>query len=249
MDSLLANAFGLDASQLAAEERQRLLSRLLSRLAHEVRNPLSSLDVNVQLLEEDLGRISPPVAPAVRNRLDIIRHELTRLDGIVRHFLTLAGPSSVTLQPMDLRGALDHVCGLLQPEAETRGIQLRATMREAVPELWADPGQLTQAIVNLVINAIQAVQPAGTVEILAFAEKDHGNACIQVCDTGPGVAPDRRLAIFEPFYTTKPEGSGLGLWIVQQIALAHHGSIAAADAPGGGAVFTLRIPLRPARPA
>jgi two-component system, NtrC family, sensor histidine kinase HydH len=246
MDSLLANAFGLDASHLAAEERHRLLSRLLSRLAHEVRNPLSSLGIHVQLLEEDLAALSPPVAPKTTGRLAIIRHELSRLDDVVRQFLTLAAPSAVNLERVELSVLLRDVCQLLGPEADARAITLHAAVADRARYVNADPKQLTQAVVNLAINALQAVERSGRVEITADVEPPPaGSLRIQIRDTGPGIDPDKRLAIFEPFFTTKPEGSGLGLWIVQQVAMAHRGRISAGNAPEGGAVFTLHLPVDP----
>jgi len=239
---------GTDTSELAAEETQRLLSRLLSRLAHEIRNPLGSLDIHVQLLEEDLVAIKPAVPAGMAGRVTIIRTELRRLDNIVRRFLSLAGPSSIEPQPVDLRATLQHVCRLLGPEAATREIELSATVPDNLPAFSADAGQLTQALVNLVINAIQAVQRSGRVTIGVAADEARGTVSVEVRDTGPGIDPEKRNAIFEPFFTTKPEGSGLGLWIVQQIAIAHGGSVAAANAPEGGAIFTLRLPLQPRRP-
>lgn len=247
MEPFPPDVLGPDTSELAAEETQRLLSRLLSRLAHEIRNPLGSLDIHVQLLEEDLASIKPPVPAGMTGRVTIIRTELRRLDNIVRRFLSLAGPSSIEPQPMDLRATLQHVCRLLAPEAATREIELTANVPDSLPPFSADAGQLTQALVNLTINAIQAVQQRGRVMITVATDEARGTMAIEVRDTGPGIDPEKRTAIFEPFFTTKPEGSGLGLWIVQQIALAHGGSIAAANAPEGGAVFTLRLPLQPRR--
>lgn len=238
----MKDALGHDASQLAAAERQRLLSRLLSRLAHEIRNPLGSLDVHVQLLEEDLVRASPPVSPAITSRLGIIRAELHRLDNIVRQFLTLAGPSSVSVQPVAIADTLEYVQRLLSADATAREITLTTTIAPDVPELSADPGQLAQALVNLVINAIQAIEHGGRITLSARVDAG-GVACIEVQDTGPGVEPERRHAIFEPFFTTKPDGNGLGLWIVQQIATAHGGTISVLNAAGGGAVFSLRLPI------
>lgn len=243
-DTFPPEASARDSSQLAATERQRLLSRMLSHLAHEIRNPLGSLDVHVQLLDEDLARWSPPVSPAITGRLAVIRTELRRLDGVVRQFLSLAGPSAINAREVDVADALQQVRRLLEPEATQRAIELRTELPPVLPVLHADPGQLTQAIVNLVINAIQAVDHGGRVD-LAASPADAGWLCITVRDTGPGIDLAKGATIFEPFFTTKTEGSGLGLWIVQQIALAHGGTISASNAPGGGAVFTLRLPLRP----
>ena len=246
MDALLKNALGRDASELAAEERQRLLSRLLARLAHEIRNPLSSLDVHVQLLEEDLVRILPPVSRHITGRLDIVRNELWRLDEIVRQFLSLAAPAPVNLQSIAIADVLEPVAQLLRPAAEERQIELVVRLEGVLPFLQADVGQVKQALVNLVLNAIQAVDRCGRVVITARCDEPRGILAIEVADTGPGIDPGKQLAVFEPFFTTKPEGSGLGLWIVQQIAMAHGGSVAAANPGRGGALFTLHLPLQPA---
>lgn len=246
MDVLLKDALGRDASELAAEERQRLLSRLLSRLAHEIRNPLSALDVHVQLLEEDLVRVSPPVSPDLTGRLEIVRSELRRLDEIVRQFLSLAAPAPVHLQALDIADVLHPVARLLAPAAHERQVALAVHVPANLPVIEGDAGQLKQALVNLVLNGIQAVDQAGQVTMTARCDDLRRMLEIEVSDTGPGIDPGKHLAIFEPFFTTKPEGSGLGLWIVQQIAMAHGGSVAATNAGTGGAVFTLCLPLPPA---
>lgn len=245
MNAAIQDALGHDASQLAVAERQRLLSRMLSQLAHEIRNPLGSLDVHVQLLEEDLNRLTPPISPQISGRLTVIRTELHRLDGVVRQFLSLARPSTVNAQPIVLAETLHQVRGLLGAEAALRGIELLTTIPDGLPPLSADSGQLMQAIVNLVINAIQAIDRRGRVEIEARLDEPPAWIRIEVRDTGPGIDVTKQASIFEPFFTTKAEGSGLGLWIVQQIALAHGGTISAVNLPAGGASFTLRLPLHP----
>ena len=224
-------------------EKQLLLSRLLERLAHEIRNPLSSLDIHLQLLEEDLGQWPPPIKDQAAARLEIIHGELRRLESVVEQFMRLAEPSELHLEPVDLEKTIRHVCNLLQPEAATRQIEIAAHLGSDMPLLTADGGQIIQALLNLVINAIQAVEQNGRVEIAARAEGDW--CMIEVRDTGPGVPPDRLATIFEPYFTTKAQGKGIGLWIAQQIVTAHRGSIQAANWPGGGAVLTVRLPLPP----
>ena len=243
MERILARALGEDVSKLAAQEKRLLLSRLLARLAHEIRNPLSSLDIHVQLLEEDLTGAVPDLRDKSMGRLEIIRGELHRLENIVKQFLNLAGPSSLDVQPVELGRIVSHVCELLRPEAASRDIELVADVPPDLPTVLADPGQLMQALVNLVINAIQAVESKGRVTASAVADATKGILSIEVRDTGPGLPAEREGAIFEPFFTTKADGSGLGLWIVQQIVVAHGGVIHAESAPEGGAVFTLQLPL------
>ncbi len=244
MDRILAKALGEDVTGLAAEEKQRLLSRLLARLAHEIRNPLSSLDIHVQLLEEDLAQAAPQMEEKTASRFEVIRGELHRLENIVKHFLSLAGPSALNLHPVEVPKIVGHVCELLRPEAAARNIAIVMKVPGPVPPLSADPVQLTQALVNLVINAIQAVEGRGQVELIVHTDEQAGSLAIEIHDTGPGIPAEKQSAIFEPFFTTKPEGSGLGLWIVQQIITAHGGAVRAANAPGGGAVFTVHLPLR-----
>ena len=223
---------------------------MLSRLAHEIRNPLGSLDVHTQLLAEDLAAVSPPVPPAVLGRVALIRGELHRLDGVVRQFLNLARPSALNAQWIDVAQTVQAVSGLLRADASARGIELVTLVPDGMPRLWADAGQLSQAIVNLVINAIQAVGTRGRVEIETRLEPSSEWLCLEVRDDGPGIDAGTGATIFEPFFTTKTEGSGLGLWIVQQIALAHGGTVTAANLPARGALFTLRLPLnRHAAPA
>ncbi len=243
MEKILARALGQDVSQLAAQEKQLLLSRLLARLAHEIRNPLSSLDIHVQLLDEDLAGLAPELKNKTAGRLQMIRGELHRLENVVKHFLSLAGPSSLDLQPIQVTKIAGHVCELLRPEAATQGIEIVMRVDASLPPLTADPVQLTQALMNLMLNAIQAVEGGGRVEVDARADEPAGLFVIEVHDTGPGIPRESSAAIFEPFFTTRTEGSGLGLWIVQQIVTAHGGAVTAFNAPGGGAVFALHLPL------
>jgi len=242
VETILANALGQDPSQLAAAEKRDLLARLLGRLAHEIRNPLSSLDIHVQLLEEDLGALAPPLREQLNPRLEIIHGELHRLEGIVERFLRLAGPAGLDLEPVSIAKIITHVCELLRPEAAARDIQVVSAAGEGLPELMADQVRLTQALLNLVINAIQAVENKGRIEVASAHEE--GRLVVSVCDSGPGIPPEKLAAIFDPYFTTKPEGNGLGLWIAQQIINAHGGTLEAANGPAGGACFTLRLPAK-----
>lgn len=233
---------GEDVSFLAAEEKREFLSRLLARMAHEIRNPLSSLDIHVQLVEEDLLKLSQPVPSKVIGRFDVIRGELRRLDTIVEQFLRLASPSSLKLETVALSEIVTHVTELLKPEAEARKISFKAQISGSLPSIRADRAQLTQALLNVLINALQAVEKEGRIEVHARRLKSKWLE-VAIQDSGPGIPIEKKGAIFEPYFSTKRDGSGIGLWIAQQIALAHGGDILVSDAPSGGAVFTfvLRI--------
>ena len=240
----MAKALGQDATQLAVEEKRDLLVRLLSRLAHEVRNPLSSLDIHIQLLEEDLEAAIPRGREQFSSRLEIIHGELRRLESIVERFLRLAGPSALELESVAAGKIAAHVCELLRPDATAKSIEIVATIEDDLPMVMADPLRLTQALLNLAINAIQAVQHDGSIEISVKKSPADGAIVFGIRDSGPGIPADKLAQIFEPYFTTKDEGSGLGLWIAQQIAVAHGGKLTARNAAGGGAHFTLALPLR-----
>lgn len=223
-------------------EKRDLLERLLARLAHEIRNPLSSLDIHVQLLEEDLGSLAPTMREQLSSRLEIIHGELHRLESIVDHFLRLAGPSALDLEPVEILKIISHVCELLRPEAAAREIEIITRLESSMPQTMADSVRLTQALMNMVINAMQAVERKGRIEVSAEARERA--ILIKVLDNGSGIPDERLASIFDPYFTTKPEGSGLGLWIAQQIVIAHGGSLKAENAPAGGAVFTMRLPIK-----
>jgi len=244
VESILATALGQDPSPSAVEEKRDLLQRLLARLAHEIRNPLSSLDVHVQLLDEDLTALAPSTREQLTPRLQIIRGELHRLESIVSQFLRLTGPSALDLEQADISKLVLHVCNLLRPEADSRGIEILASLPEALPEFPVDSVRLTQALMNLVINAIQAVEKNGRIEVSAAVSSDI--LSIFVRDSGPGIPADKVTALFDPFFTTKAEGHGLGLWIAQQIVTAHGGRLTAQNNEEAGATFTIAIPLRKA---
>ncbi len=229
------------AVEAALAEKRDLLARLLGRLAHEIRNPLSSVDIHFQLLEEDLLGVEPDLLQKLSPRLELIQGELHRLKTIVERFLRLASPSAIDPELTHLEKVVGRVCELLRPEAESRGVQLLATV-EPSPEFMADPVRLMQALLNLVINAIQAVGKGGRVEIRVV--KEAGRMRLEVLDDGPGIPPEKLGSIFEPYFTTKAEGHGLGLWIAQQIIVAHRGTLEAGNRETGGAVFIVMLPLR-----
>jgi two-component system sensor histidine kinase HydH len=245
VESILAKALGQEPGQLAVAEKRDLLERLLARLAHEIRNPLSSLDIHVQLLEEDISSLAPQMRGQMAPRLEIIRGELHRLESIVSQFLRLAGPSELDLEPVDTAKIITHVCDLLRPEAAARQIELVTQLMPDLPLVPADPVRLTQALLNLVINAMQAVERQGKIEVTAdFVE---AAILVKVTDNGPGIPQEKLASIFDPYFTTKAEGSGLGLWIAQQIITAHGGSIQAWNGLSCGAVFAMVLPLQKAQ--
>jgi two-component system sensor histidine kinase HydH len=146
------------------------------------------------------------------------------------------------LEAIDIQRIVKHVCDLLRPEAAARKIEIAATVQDSLPQVMGDGVRLTQALLNLVINALQAVERDGRIEVRASASSEA--LSLEVADSGPGIPAERLAAIFDPYFTTKAEGSGLGLWIAQQIVTAHGGTLRAQNGAGGGAVFAVRLPLK-----
>lgn len=227
------------------EEKRNLLARLLSHLAHEIRNPLSSLDIHVQLLEEDLasGPAQTALPKPILDRFQIIHGELRRLENIVTRFLQLAGPSDLELAPLSLNDLVLQIRDLLQPDAADRNVLLELELCEGLPKITADAVQLSQALINLVINALQAAPSHGHVW-LRTRSLSGLNQAVEIADDGPGIPAEDQPRIFEPYFTTKTQGSGLGLWITQQIVLAHNGTLTVASQPEHGSVFTINLPVQ-----
>jgi len=247
VERILAKAIGhsvppLELQRLTLEQKRELLTRLLAHLAHELRNPLSSLDIHVQLLEEDVAVGGADLPRRTGERFEIIHGELHRLENVVTRFLQLAGPPALSLVPVSVNKLISHTCELLRPQAEERDVHLAVELGEALPQIEADADQLIQAFINLVINALQAATKSGHV-LVRTAARD-GCVTVEFADDGAGITPESQDRIFEPYFTTKPDGSGLGLWITQQIVHAHGGTLRVESAPARGAMFIITLPVR-----
>jgi two-component system sensor histidine kinase HydH len=227
-------------SRVVQGEKMAALGTFASGLAHEVRNPLNSISLQLARLERKTRGLAPEVAEGIASLTRIIREEVSRLDTLVGDFLLFARPTEPARSPTPLERIVKEVCSLVEEEAGQTGVRLECRrIGEVLPPLSLDPGRMKQVVLNLVRNAIEAVPKDGRVTIECGLVD--GRARLVVEDTGPGLPPD--LDIFQLFATTKPQGTGLGLPIVQQIVLEHGGEIAAESRPGGGARFTVTLPL------
>jgi len=211
-------------------------------LAHEVRNPLNSIALQLSLLERRAATLESAVAVQIRDLIGIIREEVKRLDSLVSDFLLFSRTKRVHHQPVALDALLDEVVRLLRPEAKATGIALkRERCGEPAPKLPLDAERLKQVAINLIRNAIEAMPDGGNV-VVEDGLLD-GSACLRVRDDGPGLPEG--IDVFQLFVTTKPKGTGLGLSIAQQFVAEHGGDIAVSSQPGQGAAFTVRLPLEP----
>ena len=221
-------------------EKMAAVGTFASGLAHEVRNPLNSVALQLSLLERRAAPLEAKVASEIKELIAIIREEIKRLDGLVSDFLELSRAGRLHRQQTDLDALLDEVTRLLRPEARVQGVTLRRQpIGGPLAELLLDGEKIKQVAINLVRNAIEAM-PDGGVVTLESGSAD-GAVVVSVRDTGPGLPEG--LDVFQLFVTSKPRGTGLGLPIAQQIVLEHGGELFAVSEPGKGATFTIRLPL------
>jgi len=231
-------------SQTLLEKQGKLvtLGTLAAGIAHEIRNPLTSLKARLYTLEKHLK-----VVPAARKDTDIISAEISRLERIVQDVLSFARPSDPKLETIAADTLLREVQGLMAPNLECREVQL---VVEGGPNLLirADGGHLKQVLINLVRNAAEAIDGAGTVTLRARAARvplrssETDAVILEVGDTGKGIPPEVEKRLFDPFFSTKETGTGLGLPIAARIVERHGGTLQYQTRPGHGTTFGVVLP-------
>ena len=248
------------ARTLVAERRARSAERLAEigamtgGLAHEIKNPLSTLGLNVQLLEEGLNEleIDEEKRSRLTRRLHSLKREVDRLRGILQDFLEYAGELRLDMKVADLNTAVDELADFFLPQAEKSGVRLRLDLAPGKLLADMDSQRVKQAALNLMLNAVQvmggldAQVPAARELIVRTArETDPENrqfVTLHVIDTGPGIAKDRQQKIFDPYFTTKAGGTGLGLPTSRRIIEAHHGRLELISELGKGTDFVIKLP-------
>jgi signal transduction histidine kinase len=227
-------------ARIIQSEKMAVLGTFASGLAHEVRNPLNSIGLQLSLLERRAVEVEGKAAKGVRDKITIIRSEIRRLDTLVNDFLLLSRTNRMSLRPVRLDDLAGELMGLVEPEAVASGVKLvRGQVGDPAPEIQVDPEKIKQVILNLLRNAIEAMPKGGEVRVETGLVD--GKVRLRVSDTGPGLPSD--IDVFALFVSTKPGGTGLGLSIVQQIVQDHGGEIAADSRPGEGTTFTIGLPV------
>lgn len=233
-------------AKIIQSEKLAVVGTFASGLAHEVRNPLNSIALQLSVLERRVAPLPAPVAGQMKELVGVIRQEVKRLDNLVGDFLQFSRSNRVQYRPTSLEALVDEVTRLLRPEARAAGVSLRRErIGEPAPDLRVDPERIKQVVINLLQNGIEAMPDGGSISVETGLVD--GRALLVVRDTGPGLPEG--LDVFQLFVTTKARGTGLGLSIAQQIVLEHGGEIVAASEPGSGATFTVSLPVERPEPA
>jgi signal transduction histidine kinase len=220
-------------------ERLATVGTLASSLAHEVRNPLNSINLQLTLLSRRVAKAEAPLREGLADLVDTARREITRLDDLVNEFLTLSRIDRLSLEEADLVEVAADVSGLMGPLAQDQGLSVVEKLPASMPRMLLDREKLKQVLINLVRNAIEAMPKEGTVTIEGAVEE--GAQVLRVIDTGPGIEPG--LDVFSFFTTTKQGGTGLGLPLARGIVEAHGGTLTYDSGPDRGTTFIISLPI------
>lgn len=221
----------------ARKEKLMAMGHLAAGVAHEIRNPLSS----IKGLAKYFAERTPPDGEA-HQLAQVMAKEADRLNRVVSELLELVRPAHLTYQSVDLNEVITHSLRLVSQDAASRAILLRFTPQPALCRIQADPDRLNQVLLNLYLNAVQAIDCDGVITV-TVSECADGRVKVSVADSGKGMTMEQLQAIFTPYFTTRADGTGLGLAVVQNIIEQHGGTIHAESTSGKGAIFTLYLPV------
>lgn len=221
---------------LRASEKLAALGRLSAGLAHELRNPLNTLNVLAYAMVEEADRAGYATAD-----LEVLQSEIQRMSLLVDQFLQFARPREPTFRRQQMQEIVEEILLLIGPEARKKGVAIQRKTSPDVPATWADGDQLKQVLLNIALNAIQAMPEGGSLSLAVY--RASGGVVTEVRDSGPGIPPEIQERLFEPFFTTRPSGTGLGLPIALRIVEAHSGDLRIDSRPGEGTTATIWLPL------
>jgi len=242
-DMTMAHEF---TEKAVESQRMEAVTALAAGVAHEIGNPLNSLTIHLQLLRRAIKRSGDEsLAAEGEELLDVALQEVRRLDSIVHNFLRAVRPSALNIERVSIKQVLTESLEFMRREIEDKNVLVQATWSDNLPRVPADPGQLKQAFYNLIKNALQAMSDGGVLRIAC--EEQRNFLAIRFADTGKGISAGDMTRIMDPFFSTRGEGTGLGLLVVERIVRSHGGELAIDSKSGHGVVVTMRLPLRERR--
>jgi nitrogen fixation/metabolism regulation signal transduction histidine kinase len=228
--------------QLRQAESLAALTTLSAGVAHEIKNPLTSIDIHIQLLKKEIAKLDHDATRNMSNLLVIVKEEVDRLNSIVQDFLFAVRPMSMSPSIEDINEIIKEIVRFLQYEVEEQDIDLVLELDEELSKVVVDPKYLKQALLNVIKNAIEAIHEGGKIRIQTAPHKD-GDVAVHIIDDGEGIPENRLGKIYEPYFTTKKFGSGLGLVIVYKIIKEIGGTIEVRSKEGVGTNFSIILPV------
>jgi len=231
----------LNEATLLESERLNAVKLLAAGVAHEIGNPLNALTIHLQLLEREVRQLSDEQSADLGELVEVARNEVSRLDMIITQFLRAIRPSKPKLVLSRIEDVLKDTLSLMKQEVQNRAIDVSVSVKTPIPRIRVDRDQVKQAFFNLVKNALQAMPDGGELLITVSSSDQYVGVCFK--DTGTGIRQEDFARIFEPYQTSKTDGSGLGLMVVQRIVQDHGGQIEVASRPEEGTSFTILLPL------
>jgi PAS domain S-box-containing protein len=229
-------------ARLRRAENLAALTTLTAGVAHEIKNPLGSISIHIQLIQKALSNgADGKNAETIQNYLDIVNEEVERLNGIIVDFLFAVRPMDVNLVAQNLNDLVHELFEFIHYELEEQKIELELNLDDQMPELQLDVKYMKQALLNIVKNSISAMPEGGTLRVETVARDDQVE--LSISDSGVGIPEENMTKIFEPYFTTKDFGSGLGLTLVYKIIKEHQGEINLESREGEGTTFTITLPV------
>jgi two-component system sensor histidine kinase HydH len=232
-------AQGEDRHQWLLEQYTEIAA-LAGGLAHEIKNPLSTLSLNLQLLAEDFSEPENQKERRALRKIETLQRECKRLEDILNDFLRFARVCDLQFAKTDVNAVVREMVEFIGPQTESAGILLRTDLPDALPLVQLDLDFFKQAMLNLLLNAQQSMPEGG--ELIVKTRAEGNSVFIDVIDTGRGMTPETLSKIFRPFFSTRPGGSGLGLPTTKKIVEAHHGKLLVDSVVGKGTAFTIQFP-------
>jgi signal transduction histidine kinase len=227
--------------QTIESERLNALTLLAAGVAHEIGNPLNSLHIHLQLMERKVRELGGQASKELQESIDIARSEISRLDSIVTQFLRAIRPSRPELHPENINTIVDEAVRFFAAEIKDRDIVVEQELRSDLPLLQLDRDQMKQAFYNVIKNSFEAIKRRGVLRIRTDMDDTH--VLVSFTDTGGGMSAEDLGRVFEPYFTTKSSGTGLGLLIVRRIVREHGGELSIASNEGKGLTLTIRLPF------